>query len=84
MCKGGSKTVLVKVLEKKQSGRTKIPIDKCMAPLIRELNKFGFETVSSCCCGHGHIGHLHLKFGDVIKNTLIKKNTLSIEFQLKK
>jgi hypothetical protein len=28
------------------------PIDKCIAPLVRALQREGIETTSSCC-GHG-------------------------------
>jgi hypothetical protein len=34
------------------STRDYVLIDRCMAPLVIELNKRGIETIN-CCCGHG-------------------------------
>lgn len=28
-------------------------VDRCISDLVRELNKHGFKTNSSSCCGHG-------------------------------
>lgn len=33
----------------------KVPVDFCIAGLVKELNAAGIETKSSCC-GHGKIG----------------------------
>ena len=34
------------------SGRTEIPVDACLAPVVQALNDVGIATVASCC-GHG-------------------------------
>ena len=34
--------------------KTTKKIDRCLAPLIEMLNKYGIKT-TSCCCGHGKI-----------------------------
>lgn len=84
MCKGVNKGEyeVVDIIEKKPSGRTDVVVDKCMANLIKALNELGFET-QGCCCGHGHIGYLQLKFNDKIKNVLVTHDSLSIEFNSK-
>lgn len=45
MCAHGQ-TGIVKV------GDREIPIDACIAPIVRALNEGGVETAMSCC-GHG-------------------------------
>ena len=47
MCKWGTDKK-VKVIRKD----SKIKVDKCLAPLVKMLNKYGIETIA-CCCGHG-------------------------------
>ena len=47
MCKWGTDKK-VKVIR----GNKKVKIDKCLAPLVKMLNKYGIETIA-CCCGHG-------------------------------
>ena len=47
MCKWG-KTKKVWVIKENH----KVEVDKCMAPLIKVLNKYGIETLASDC-GHG-------------------------------
>lgn len=34
------------------SGREKVWVDSCLAPLVQALNDHGVETIGSCC-GHG-------------------------------
>lgn len=46
-------------------------IDKCIAPLVRALNKAGIGTRSSCC-GHGkRDGHISLQDGHIL---IVKHN----------
>ena len=84
MCKGVNKgeSERVKIIEHKRSGREEVVVDKCMANLIKALNELGFET-EGCCCGHGHIGYLQLKFNTKIHNVLVTKESISIEFKSK-
>ena len=45
-------TVLVKLCKpRKYSRRTEVPVDRCIAPLVKLLNEHGVETVGACC-GH--------------------------------
>jgi formylmethanofuran dehydrogenase subunit B len=44
----------VEVLEYDIEKGYKREVDKCIAPLIRELNKCGVKTMY-CCCGHGNV-----------------------------
>jgi len=67
---------------REHSGRTVVPVDACIANLIQALNDCGFET-ETCCCGHGHIGHLQIKLNSKIKNVMVTKTSLSIEFKSK-
>ena len=85
MCKGvnNGEYEVVDIIEKKPSGRTDVVVDKCMANLIKALNELGFET-QGCCCGHGHIGYLQLKFNDKIHNVMVTRDSISIEFGSKK
>ena len=43
-------------------GFIEVPIDKCIAPVIKALNDAGIETLESCC-GHGQSGSIDLKDG---------------------
>lgn len=46
-------------------------IDKCIAPLVRALQKGGIDMRGSCC-GHSKVdGHIHLQDGRVL---IIKNN----------
>ena len=45
-----------------EGGFVEVPIDKCIAPIVRALNDAGIETVESCC-GHGESGSIDLKDG---------------------
>lgn len=51
MCKEGQ-VGKVRILNKDLKSFRTISVDKCLVPLIRELNKHGLRTQSSCC-GHG-------------------------------
>lgn len=55
-------------------------IDNCIAPLIKELNKFGLKTIG-CCCGHGGPGYLQLK-AENISTIISDKNTVTIKFNV--
>ena len=68
---------------KKHSGRDVVPVDNCIANLIQAFNDCGFET-EGCCCGHGFIGYLQIKFNKKIKNVFVSKNGISMEFNSKK
>ena len=39
--------------------RSKVPVDKCIAPIVQALNSAGIQTLGSCC-GHGVIGYIAL------------------------
>ena len=59
MCKWG-KHKKVKVIipaDISHSGKEReaiVKVDKCLAPLIKMLNRYGIKT-TSCCCGHGKV-----------------------------
>ena len=56
MCEWGD-TILIRI------NGTNRGIDRCIAPIIKALNKSGFITVASCC-GHGkQPGNIVLKDG---------------------
>ena len=38
---------------KEFSGRTHVPVDPCIAPLVQALNDGGIQTEASCC-GYGN------------------------------
>lgn len=51
ICKHGN-TKTVKLNKPRPSGRTKVPVDSCIADEIQFLNDCGVLTYG-CCCGHG-------------------------------
>lgn len=41
-------------------GDREVPVDRCLAPIVRALNDGGVQT-AMCCCGHGeHDGFILL------------------------
>lgn len=52
MCKWGTNKDVTLIKAKPFSGRKRIKVDACIAPLIQMLNDYGIETIA-CCCGHG-------------------------------
>jgi len=52
MCKWGTNRMVRLCQPKEVSGRTEVPVDACIAPLVQMLNDFGVHT-TGCCCGHG-------------------------------
>lgn len=49
MCKHGTMAELkIKVFDQSKE----ITVDKCLVPLIKTLNRYGVQTLNSCC-GHG-------------------------------
>jgi hypothetical protein len=56
MCNQGPDIVVRLSQPQPVSGRTEMPVDGCIAPLVQLLNDAGVHTVG-CCCGHGqHAG----------------------------
>ncbi|MEK5089065.1 hypothetical protein MKY98_19370 [Paenibacillus sp. FSL M8-0228] len=55
MCKNS--TITVKLCNPRESGRTVVPVDACIAEEIQALNDKGVITLS-CCCGHGEAGQI--------------------------
>jgi len=62
------------------------PIDKCLAPLVKMLNRYGIKTCA-CCCGHGRtkkswvmIDSRNIHFGKIEHNGLM---SVSLEFPYK-
>lgn len=55
MCKWGTDASVTLSRPMPISGRTAIPVDACLAPLIQVLNDYGVHTIG-CCCGHDQIG----------------------------
>lgn len=53
MCSWGTCTQVRLVRPKAVSGRTHVPVDRCIASLVQALNDAGIETTGSCC-GHGN------------------------------
>ena len=80
----GKYPIAVKLCKpRKHSKRRIVPVDNCIAPLIQALNDFGIET-ETCCCGHGFIGHLQIKFNKKIHNVLVTHDSISMEFKSRK
>lgn len=52
MCKHGTLT-MVKLNTPRDSGRTEVPVDSCIAVEVQALNDLGVITYG-CCCGHGN------------------------------
>lgn len=52
MCERGIEAVQVRLCAPTESGRTEVPVDPCIAPLVQALNDGGMQTLASCC-GHG-------------------------------
>jgi hypothetical protein len=50
MCKHGN-TKTIKLNRPRESGRTEVPVDECIAEEIQLLNDKGIWTLG-CCCGH--------------------------------
>ncbi len=54
-----------------KSHRKKAAIDKCIAPVVKALQKGGIDMRGSCC-GHGEMdGDIHLQDGRIL---IIKQN----------
>ena len=51
MCKYNTLKTITLAYPRKNSDRTRIFVDKCIAPLIQLLNKYKIHTLG-CCCGH--------------------------------
>lgn len=60
MCKWGTDKEVILMRSKIISGRKKIKVDACIAPLIQMLNDYGIETIA-CCCGHGKTAKSHIR-----------------------
>lgn len=54
MCDWGKYEIVYLAFPNEICGRTEVPVDQCIAPLVQMLNDHGFHTVGSCC-GHGKI-----------------------------
>lgn len=53
--------------------KKKVGIDKCIAPIVRALEKGGVKMCASCC-GHGKgAGYIHLQDGRIL---IIKRAVL--------
>ena len=52
MCKWGTDEQVRLCQPRPISGRTEIPVDVCIAPLVQMLNDYGVHTLGACC-GHG-------------------------------
>ena len=52
MCKWGTDVEVTLCRPKSISGRMRISVDSCIAPLVQALNDAKIET-TGCCCGHG-------------------------------
>jgi len=70
--KCGTDAVMVKLCKPREhSGRTIVPVDACIAPIVQALNDAGIETLGSCC-GHGIMsGDIRLADGRIL--TIIKE-----------
>jgi hypothetical protein len=72
MCKWGDTTRMCVRVPRRLSatGRARMrtkEIDRCIAPLVKALNRAGIATVA-CCCGHGHRqGRIDLDDGRTLK-----------------
>lgn len=71
MCKWGTtEKVLVKIpADLSNTGKEewrKMGIDKCIAPLVRALQKGGIDMNTSCCGHGGNLGDIHLQDGRIL------------------
>lgn len=55
MCRWGTSEIVHLAYPRPVSGRTRIAVDACLAPLVQALNDLGVKT-TGCCCGHGGEG----------------------------
>lgn len=63
MCKWGIEATQVKLAVPRSDGRTHVPVDPCIAPIVQALNDAGLATIASCC-GHGkNMGRVTLSDG---------------------
>jgi hypothetical protein len=53
MCEWG-KCEQVRLFRPNKKGRTHVPVDSCIAPIVQALQDAGIDTIASCC-GHGKI-----------------------------
>ena len=91
MCEHGNTTLVKLCRPRKVSGRTEVPVDSCIAPLVQALNDLGIETMSACC-GHGETpASIMINMSDnIFRVETINypesdiKNKLVLEFQVKK
>ena len=61
------------------SGRTTIPVDSCIAPLVQALNDAEIETTGSCC-GHGEAdGLISLADGRVLNLGVAVLHHIAVE-----
>ena len=70
MCEWGNDTFVRVIKPSEPHGRTGIKVDACLAQLIEILNRYGIETMASCC-GHGKTTHSYIRIHP--KNITIQK-----------
>jgi hypothetical protein len=87
MCKpNNNEIVRVKIpadlSHKKKAYYRNMPVDKCIAPIVRALQKGGIDMRFSCCGHGGADGEIHLQDGRIliINQPLHTKRTVSAHF----
>jgi len=80
MCKWGVNKDITLIKAKLFSGRKRIKVDACIAPLVQMLNDYGIETIA-CCCGHGKVAKSGIRISS--KNILLSQlgDDLSVGLQ---
>ena len=82
MCKRGTDTVLdlpipAHLSHTGKEYRKKVPVDACIAPIVKALNDAGIKTIQSCC-GHDK-GHGTIDLMDGRRVMIIKAEYFSEE-----
>ncbi len=52
MCAHGNTVPVHLAFPNRYSWRDEVEVDRCIAPVVQELNNVGVRTLNSCC-GHG-------------------------------
>ncbi len=52
MCEHGDTVPVRLAFPNRYSRREEVEVDRCIAPVVQELNDSGVRTLNSCC-GHG-------------------------------
>jgi len=84
MCKWGKNKDVTLIKAKLFSGRKRIKVDACIAPLVQMLNDYGIETIA-CCCGHGKQkkSHIRISSNNILLTQLGEDFSVHLRFPYK-